>query len=90
MRHEVAYYAREAGDSVARKLAKSLRQAADRLSQEPGLGSPQVGRLLDIDGLRAWPLNGFPMSFWYFERTDYVDIVRLVAHRQDAERIDVE
>ena len=90
MRREVAYHQREAGSTVARKLMKSLRQAERRLSMQPGLGSPRIGQVLDVDGLRAWPVDGFRMSLWYFERSDHVDVARLVAHRQDRERIDVE
>jgi len=90
MRREVAWYQREAGPAVARKLVKSLRQAERQLSMEPGLGSPRIGQLLDADGLRAWPVDGFPMSVWYFERADHVDLVRLVAHRRGRESIDIE
>lgn len=89
-RREVAYYQREAGGAVAKKLVKTLRQAEKQLSTEPGLGSPRIGLLLDIEGLRSWALGDFPMSLWYFERADHVDIVRLVGHRQDRERIDLE
>lgn len=90
MRHEVAYYRREAGGTVAKKLSKSLRRAQARLSLQPGLGSPRVGQVLGVQGLRAWPIDGFPMSLWYFEHPDHVDVVRLVAHRQDRERITLE
>jgi len=89
MRREVAYYLREAGGAVAKKLAKSLRQSMKRISLEPGLGSPRMGQDLDVEGLRAWPLDGFPMSLWYFERIDHVDVVRVISHRQDRERIDL-
>ena len=90
MHREVAYHRREAGTAVAAKLAKRLRVAMERLSLEPGLGSPRLGQLLDVAGMRAWPLDGFPMSLWYFERADHVDVARLVAHRQDSEAIDLE
>jgi toxin ParE1/3/4 len=90
MRREVAYYQREAGGPVAAKLAKRLREAADRISREPGLGSPRLGQALNVEGLRAWPLDDFPMSLWYFERPDHVDVIRVVAHRQDRERIALE
>ena len=90
MRREVAYHQREAGSAVARKLTTSLRQAERRLSMQPGLGSPRIGQVLEVEGLRAWLIDGFSMSLWYFERADHVEVVRLVAHRQDRERIDVE
>lgn len=90
MRRAVAYYRREAGGDTASKLAKRLRQAEKQISLEPGLGSPRIGLVLGVEGLRAWPLDGFPMSLWYFERADHVDVVRLVAHRQDREAVAIE
>lgn len=90
MRREVAYYRREAGGAIAKKLVDSLRQAQERISLEPGLGSPRIGQVLGVEGLRAWLLDGFPMSLWYFERADHVDVVRLDSHRQDREGIALE
>ena len=48
-----------------------------------------VNRYLDIDGLRAWRLDGFPLSLWYFERADHVLVVRLVGQRQDPDYLAV-
>lgn len=53
------------------------------------MGSPAIGQELDIDGLRAWRLDGFPLSLWYFERADHVLVVRLVGQRQDPEGVAV-
>lgn len=87
-RDEVRHYRDEAGPKVAAKLAGVLQRALDTLEQNPAIGSPSLGRELGIDGLRTWLIDGFPLTFWYFERESHVDVARLVGQRQDALRID--
>lgn len=89
MRRAVAYYRREAGAEVAARLVRQFKRAESTLKAEPGIGSPQIGDELGIAGLRAWLLTDFPLSFWYVEREDHVDVVRLVGHRQAREGIDL-
>jgi toxin ParE1/3/4 len=84
-RDEVLYYRTEAGTRVAKKLVDAMKKALQALEQQPGLGSPAIGLELDIDGLRAWRLDGFPLSLWYFERAEHGLVVRLVGQRQDPE-----
>lgn len=59
------------------------QEALTTLQQQPGMGSPRVGELLEIDGLRNWQLTGFPLAWFYFERNDYLDFTRLLGVRQD-------
>lgn len=87
-RDEVRYYRDEAGPRIAARLVKALRRALDALEENPGIGSPALGRAIGIEGLRTWLVDGFPLAFWYFERESYVDVARLVGQRQDALRID--
>lgn len=89
-RGEVRYYRREAGAKVAANLVAALRRAMKELTRQPGIGSPLLGQELGIQGMRAWRVAGFPLSLWYFEREEHIDVVRLVGHRQDALEIEVE
>lgn len=75
---------------MAEKLLEALQRASDTLQRHPEIGSPALGRELGVDGLRAWPVDGFPLSLWYFVRADHVDVVRLVGQRQDALRIELD
>ena len=34
-------------------------------------------------GLRSWRVSGFPLIWFYFEREDSLDVVRLLGERQD-------
>lgn len=87
-RDEVRWYRGEAGPQVAAKLVKALQRALAALQHNPAIGSPSLGREIGIDGLRTWRIDGFPLTFWYFERADYVDVARLVGQRQDALHVD--
>ena len=88
-RDEVLYYRTEAGARVAKKLIEAMKKALRALELQPGMGSPAIGQELDIAGLRAWRIEGFPLSLWYFERADHLLIVRLVGQRQDPECLSV-
>ena len=68
---------------MAMKVAKSTNQALDQVELEPGLGSPRLGKLLGIPGLRTWRVGKFPLVWCYFERADHLDVVRLLGERQD-------
>lgn len=90
MQREVAHYGREAGRATAAKLVTALRQAQERIAGQPGMGSPRIGQALGVEGLRSWRLGTFPLSLWYFNRADHIDVVRLVAHRQDIEGVSLD
>jgi toxin ParE1/3/4 len=87
-RDEIRHYREEAGPKVAARLVEALSKALEALQHNPAIGSPALGRDLGIDGLRTWLIEGFPLTFWYFERDSHVDVARLVGQRQDALRID--
>ena len=80
---EVRYYRQESGTRVAVKLAKATNDALDQIELEPGIGSPRLGKLLGIPGLRTWRVGKFPLLWCYFERAGHLDVVRLLGERQD-------
>ncbi|WP_157267748.1 type II toxin-antitoxin system RelE/ParE family toxin [Azohydromonas aeria] len=86
-RAEVLNYREVAGTAVAARLVTAMAKALEELSTNPGMGSPVLGQTLGVEGLRTWRLDGFPLTFWYFERDEHVDVVRLVGQRQDPGRL---
>ena len=80
---EVRYYRKEGGARLAVKVAKATNEALDQVELDPGMGSPRLGKLLDIPGLRTWRVGKFPLLWCYFEREDHLDVVRLLGERQD-------
>lgn len=57
--------------------------ALETIQNEPGIGSPRIGQLCDIPGLRSWRVSGFPAQWFYFETDSHLDVVRLLGDRQD-------
>ena len=84
---EVRYYRKEAGSTVAVRLVEATHAALDQLELEPGIGSPALGKALGIPDLRSWRVTGFPLLWFYFERDDHLDVVRLLGERQDIDSI---
>ena len=80
---EIRHYRKEGGTRVAVRVAKATSHALDQIELEPGLGSPTLGKLLGIPGLRTWRVERFPLVWCYFERADHLDVVRLLGERQD-------
>ena len=80
---EIVHYRKQAGKRIANQLAIAADDAIRHLQQNPGTGSPRIGQTLDIPGLRSWRVSGFPLIWFYFEREDYLDVVRLLGERQD-------
>ena len=80
---EVRYYRGHAGSKVAVRLVTATNAALDQIELEPGIGSPVLGKILDIPGLRTWRVKKFPLLWCYFERADHLDVVRLLGERQD-------
>jgi len=79
----VRYYRKHAGNAVAESLVAATGEALDRIEQSPAIGSPAWSDVLGISGLRAWRVEGFPVIWFYFERDDHLDVVRLLGERQD-------
>ncbi len=84
---DIRYYRKEAGARMALKVAKATHEALDQLELEPGIGSPRLGNLLDIPGLRTWRIGKLPLLWCYFERGDHLDVLRLLGQRQDISAI---
>ncbi|PKO90403.1 MAG: plasmid stabilization system protein [Betaproteobacteria bacterium HGW-Betaproteobacteria-10] len=80
---EIVYYRKQADKLIANQLASAADDALQHLQQNPGTGSPRIGQQLDIPGLRSWRVSGFPLIWFYFEREDHLDVVRLLGERQD-------
>lgn len=80
---EVRYYRKEAGGRVAEKLVLATEHALDQLERQPSIGLPTLGMLLSIPALRTWRVSGFPLLWFYFERADHLDVIRLLGERQD-------
>ena len=73
--------------ALGERMFDAAIAALEPIERMPSMGSPRLGQLCDIPGLRSWRVAGFPMQWLYFEAPDHLDVVRFVAslvgQRQD-------
>lgn len=77
------YYLLEGGSDLGEQFFDAAMTALDATGRMPGAGSPRVGELCGIEGLRVRRIVNFPCGWFYFVRDDRVDVVRLLADAQD-------
>jgi toxin ParE1/3/4 len=77
------HYATEAGTDVAERFFNAAIAALQAVERMPGTGTPRVGELCGIPGLRRRRVEGFQCGWFYFVRPDHLDVVRLLADAQD-------
>jgi len=79
----IDHYAAEGGSAVAAAFADALVDALDAIARQPGMGSPRYAELLDVRGLRTWPLTRFPYLVFYFERSEAIEVWRVLHGSRD-------
>jgi toxin ParE1/3/4 len=77
------YYRLAAGDEVGKRFFSAAISSLRSVEHMPGIGSPRIGDICDIPGLRLRRIVGFPCSWFYFVHVDHFDVVRLLADAQD-------
>ena len=76
------WYAEQGGQALAERFFDAAREAAKSIQGMPGIGSPRLGQITGIEGLRSWPLRRFPVRWFYIERADFIDVIRLLGERR--------
>jgi toxin ParE1/3/4 len=59
-------------------LESAILEARRHIEHFPGTGSKRYQSNASNDVLRFWTLNKFPYAIFYFERPDYVEIIRVL------------
>jgi toxin ParE1/3/4 len=77
------WYAGQGGLALGAKAFDAAHAALEPTERMPGLGAPRLGNECGLPGLRQSGVGGFPMSWFYFERDDRLDVVRLLGDRRD-------
>lgn len=77
------YYRREGGEELGHRFFDEAVAVLEAIGRMPGAGTPRVGELCDVPGLRYRRVTGFPCGWFYFIAVDGVDVVRLLADAQD-------
>jgi len=79
----VEYYLGEGSEQVALGFIDALEQAYTRIRRHPASGTPRYAHALNLPGLRCWPLKHYPQLVFYVERSDHVDVWRVLHGRRD-------
>ncbi|MBU6487926.1 MAG: type II toxin-antitoxin system RelE/ParE family toxin [Burkholderiales bacterium] len=79
----ISYYLEEGAVQAALGFIDVLEQAYSHLARHPDTGSPRYAYELDIPGLRSWPLKRCPHLIFYVNRTDHVDVWRVIDGSRD-------
>lgn len=77
----IRYYLDDDARQAALHFIEALEQAYAHIGRYPATGSPRYAHELDLPGLRSWPLKRLPHLVFYVERSDHIDVWR-VLHRQ--------
>ncbi len=77
------YYAQEGGRRLGERVFEAALAALEPIERMPSMGSPRLGQLCEIPGLRSWRVDEFPIQWMYFEASDHLDVVRLLGDRED-------
>jgi toxin ParE1/3/4 len=85
-----AHYLAIGGDKLGKRFFDAALASLRSVERMPGIGSPLPGEMCDIPGLRAFPVKGFPVRWYYFVAETRLDVVRLLADSQDLPRALIE
>jgi toxin ParE1/3/4 len=80
---KTAHYRAAGGKVLAERFFAAAMASVRSIERMPGIGSPLVGEMCDIPGLRSCRVKGFPVHGFYFIAEDHLDVVRLLADAQD-------
>lgn len=79
----IEHYLAEAGGKAAIGFIDALQSAFGHIGRFPASGSPRYAHELDLPGLRSRPLKRYPYLVFYMERSDHVDIWRVLHEERD-------
>ena len=79
----VDYYAGEGGEALALRFIDALERGLELITRHPAAGSARFGYELQLPGLRACLLQGFPYLVFYVEQDDFVDVWRVLHGHRD-------
>lgn len=79
----IAYYLGKGAETAALGFIDALEQAYAHISRHPGTGSLRYAHELNLPGLRCWPLTRYPYLLFYVERSDHIDIWRVLHGQRD-------
>jgi toxin ParE1/3/4 len=79
----LAYYMAENAEAATLGFIDALAQTYAHIGRHPATGSPRYAHELNLAGLRFWRLTRYPYLVFYVERSDHIDVWRVVQGQRD-------
>jgi toxin ParE1/3/4 len=79
----LTYYLNEGATTAALGMIDALEKAYSHIGRYPATGSPRFAHELNLPSLRVWQLKRYPDAVFYVERTDHIDVWRVLHGRRD-------
>lgn len=83
LREATGWYRQEGGGPLALRWVAAVKQALGHIGVHPNAGSPRYAIELQIEGMRCWPVKGFPYLIFYLEREHQIDVGRVLHGLRD-------
>ena len=79
----INYYLIENAPEAALGFIEALEQAYGHIGRPPNTDSSRYASELNLPGLRFWPLKRYPHLLSYLERSDHIDVWRVLHGQRD-------
>ena len=79
----IVYYLSESTEAAALGFIDALERAYAHIGRHPATGSTRYAHELNLPGLRSWPLTRYPYLVFYIERSDSIDVWRVLHGQRD-------
>ena len=77
------HYRGVGGSELGGRFFDAAIAALRSIEEAPGIGSPRIGEVIGVPEVRRVGVHGFPCGWLYIERSHVLDVVRLLADRQE-------
>lgn len=79
----IEYYVSQNAAEAALGFIDALEQTYRNVGRHPEAGSSRYAGELNLPGLRFQPLRKYPHLVFYMERSDFIDVWRVLHGQQD-------
>ena len=79
----IDYYLGENAPEAAVGFVDALERAYGHIGRHPATGSSRYASELNLPGLRFRPLRRYPHLVFYIERSDHIDVWRVLHGKRD-------
>ena len=83
IRHITAWYRQQGGAGLALRWNDAIKSALQHIGAHPKTGFTHYASELRLEGLRCWPVHGFPYLLFYREQEAQVEVARVLHAQRD-------